>query len=124
MIIDELMECVRGIDADALDEDTVCGILDSREEDPFDSEWCRADEAVEKLKTPGNYTAVHQAEHERVCKEAFFLIADGESELCDYVSDDFGLLYDAMVLGYTDDFLDRMTAAYREGRIPCGDDLD
>ena len=36
-----------------------------------------------------------------------------ESELADYVSDDFGLIYDSFVLNYKDEWLEKVIAAYK-----------
>lgn len=44
----------------------------------------------------------------------------GDSDLAGYVSDDFGLIADARVLGYQDLWLDKLVACYEKGMIPCG----
>ena len=43
-----------------------------------------------------------------------------DSDLAGYVSDDFGLISDARLLGYNDLWLDKMVACYEKGSIPCG----
>ncbi|MEY8234394.1 hypothetical protein AALA36_01530 [Lachnospiraceae bacterium 66-29] len=43
-----------------------------------------------------------------------------ESELADYVSDDFGLIYDSFVLNYKDEWLEKVIAAYKNKKISTG----
>lgn len=43
-----------------------------------------------------------------------------ESELSDYVSDDFGLIYDSLILNYKDEWLDKLITVYKNKKIPFG----
>lgn len=117
--IEILLDCIRNIDYSQFDEDTINEILDSRDCESFDSEWCRVNSEISKMKNQYNYTFQNQQNNVR--KEAFFIIENNVgSELADYVSDDFGLIFDGMAVGYKDKWFSKLTDAYRNGKIPCG----
>ena len=44
-----------------------------------------------------------------------------DSELSEYVSDDFGLIYDSLVLNYKDEWLNKLITAYKNKKIPAGE---
>ena len=121
-MIHAILDYLRAMDAGSLTEDDINDILDGRDAEEFDSEWCRVDQEIESLKNDENYTSPNEKEHDDICKEAFFIIEERiPSELSDYVSDDFGMIYDSIVLGYHDEWLSGMINAYKEGRIPTGE---
>ena len=121
-MINELLDCLRSLDAGSYTEDDINDILDGRDADEFDSEWCRVDNELESLKNDDNYTSENEKEHDDICKQAFFIIEEIiPSELSDYVSDDFGMIYDSIVLDYKDEWLSAMIEAYKDGRIPTGE---
>ena len=41
-------------------------------------------------------------------------------ELAEYVSDDFGMIADAKLLGYEDPWLNKLISCYENKTIPCG----
>lgn len=43
-----------------------------------------------------------------------------DSELAAYISDDFGLIYDCEVLGYSDSWIEALENYYAMCQIPCG----
>lgn len=121
-MINALLESLRSIEISSYTEDDINAILDDRDADPFDSEWCRVDREIAALKTEENYTGSNEKEHDAICKEAFFIMENKiSSELSDYVSDDFGLIYDSIAVGYQDPWLSRLIASYQNGTIPTGD---
>ena len=118
--MNELIECLNKLDYDSLDEDSLNELLDSRDSAPFDTEWCRVAEEINALKNDQNYTADNEEEQDEIREKAFMIIEQNiESELADYVSDDFGLIYDSLVLDYKDEWLDKMIEEYKEGKIPA-----
>ncbi len=120
-MINALLDCLRSLDISNDTEDDINDILDGRDDEEFDSEWCRADSEIENLKNDGNYTSLNEIEHDEICKKAFFIMEDKfSSELSDYISDDFGLIYDSIVTGYHDAWLSKLIEAYQNGRIPTG----
>lgn len=117
--IEMLLNCLRNIDYSQFDEDSINQLLDCRDSEPFDSEWCRVDNEISRIKNQYNYT--FQNQNDRIRKEAFFIVADKTgTELADYVSDDFGLIFDSIAVGYEDKWLSELKNTYRKGRIPCG----
>ena len=120
-MIHMLLERLRSIDFGSLSEDDIDEILDSRDEGEFDEQWCRVYEETARLKNESNYTAENRREHDSICKEAFMAVGSGiSSELSDYVADDFGLIYDSIILGYNDDWLSALIEEYSSGRLPSG----
>ncbi|MDE6621510.1 MAG: hypothetical protein K2K74_13710 [Lachnospiraceae bacterium] len=119
--MNELIDCLNNIDYDSFDEDSLNELLDCRDSAPFDTEWCRVDEEISRLKNDQNYTAGNEKEQEKIRQKAFLIIEQNtESELADYVSDDFGLIYDSFVLHYRDEWLDQLIEEYKNGKIPAG----
>ena len=109
------------MDLSSYTEDDINDILYDRDAEEFDSEWCRVDSEIEALKDNNNYTDENQNEHDVICKKAFFIIEEKvSSELSDYVSDDFGLIYDSIATDYHDAWLSKLIEVYQNGRIPSG----
>lgn len=118
----ELLNCLNNIDYDTFDEDYLNELLDSRDSAPFDTEWCRVDEEIKALKNTQSYTDENEEEQGKIREKAFMIIEENtESELSNYVSDDFGLIYDSLVLNYKDEWLNKLIAAYKNKKIPTGD---
>lgn len=119
--MNELLNCLNNINYDTFDEDYLNKLLDSRDSVPFDTEWCRVDEEIETLKNTQSYTVKNEEEQEKIREKAFMIIEKNiEGELSEYVSDDFGLIYDSLVLNYKDEWLNKVIAAYKNKKIPAG----
>lgn len=43
-----------------------------------------------------------------------------DDELAGYISDDFDLIADSKMLGYSDEWLEKLISCYENARIPCG----
>lgn len=103
--INGLLDCLRNIDYSTFDEDYIDELLDSRDSAPFGTEWCRVEKEIEALKNDQNYTNETEEEQSKIREEAFLIIdQNAGGELSDYVSDDFGLICDSLVLNYRDEF--------------------
>ena len=121
-LMNGLLNCLNSIDYDVFDEDYLNELLDSRDSAPFDTEWCRVDEEIEALKNMQSYTGENEKEQSRIREKAFRIIEENiESELSEYVSDDFGLIYDSLVLNYKDEWLNKLIKAYKNKKIPAGE---
>ena len=69
-----------------------------------------------------NYTDEIEKEQGKVREKAFMIIEQNtQSELSDYVSDDFGMIYDSLILNYKDEWLNRLIEMYKNKRIPSGE---
>lgn len=120
-LMKELLNCLSGIDYDIFDEQYLNELLDSRDSDPFDTQWCRVDDEIKALKNDQNYTDEIEEEQNKVREKAFIIIEQNlESELSEYVSDDFGLIYDSLVLNYKDEWLNKLIETYQNKKIPSG----
>lgn len=120
--MNELLNCLNSIDYDTFDEDYLNELLDNRDSAPFDAEWCRVDEEIKVLKNTQSYTDENEEEQGKIRGKVFMIIEENtENELSDYVSDDFGLIYDSLVLNYKDEWLNKLIAAYKNKKIPSGE---
>lgn len=120
--MNELLNCLNSIDYDTLDEDTLNELLDIRHSPPFDTEWCRVDEEIKALKDTQSYTDENEEKQDKIREKAFMIIEKNTgSELSDYVSDDFGLIYDSLVLNYKDEWLNKLITVYKNKKIPSGE---
>lgn len=121
-LINELLNSLNCIDYDVFDEDHLNELLDSRDNDPFDTEWCRVDAEIKALRNDRNYTPEIKAEQSKIMEKAFMIVERNiQSELSEYVSDDFGLIYDSLVLNYKDEWLDKLIKSYKNKIIPSGE---
>lgn len=123
-LMNELLICLNSINYDTFDENYLNDLLDSRDSVPFDMEWCRVNEEIKALKNNQNYTDENENEKEQdnIREKAFIIIEKNTgSELSDYVSDDFGIIYDSLVLNYKDEWLNKLIAAYKNKKIPAGE---
>ncbi|WP_291581516.1 hypothetical protein [Clostridium sp. UBA6640] len=101
--------------------DDVDFILDSRDKDIFDSEWMRNYNLIrknEKLDTP-EVKKIVEFIREISYKVAYK--ASQSSELASYISDDFGLIAEALIIDYNDDWVNALANEYMEGRVPYND---
>lgn len=121
-LMNELLNCLNSIDYDTFDEDYLDELLDTRDSAPFDTEWCRVDEEIEALKNTQSYTDENEEEQGKIREKAFMIIEENiDGELSEYVSDDFGLIYDSLVLNYKDEWLNKLITAYKNKKIPAGE---
>lgn len=81
-LMNELLDCLNSISYEVFDEDYINELLDNRDDDLFDSEWCRVFKEIEALKNIQNYTDKVKKEQHKIREEAFMIIiennADGE----------------------------------------------
>lgn len=121
-LVNELINCLNSINYSTLDEDFINGLLDSRDSYPFDTEWCRVDKEINALKNEQSYTNEIEKRQGEI-REKVFMIVDQHigSELSDYVSDDFGLIYDSLILNYQDKWLNKLIEQYKNKKVPSGE---
>ena len=110
----ELLDKLKEINFEEFDIDD---FLDQRDSDPFDSEWVRVYQAIEELKKD---KAVDDTRE--IAKKAYITVYEKseDDELAGYISDDFGLIADSKLLGYSDEWLDKLISCYKNAKIPCG----
>ena len=102
----------------SLPDDNVADALQHRSADEFSSEWMRVFRVVESAKrnkTSGEDSRVRQL------RELSYLQSYHRwhhPDLSAYISDDFGLIGDALEVGHYDPLLDALFSAYASGTFP------
>lgn len=121
-LINELIKRLEIIDYSRFDENFINVLLDCRDSNPFDTQWCRVEKEINALKNEQTYPDERKKEQGKLRERAFMIIEQSiGSELSEYVSDDFGLIYDSLVLDYKDKWLDKLIEQYRNKQIPAGE---
>ncbi len=117
--MNELIGLLKQIEFGTLDIDD---LLDKRDAEVFDAEWIRVYNAVESLKSVEDYSEMEKKINSEVREQVFKMIYElsNDGDLAGYVSDDFGLIADAELLGYRDSWLDKLISCYKNKTIPCG----
>jgi hypothetical protein len=97
-------------------------VLEQRDSPPFDKEWARVDGVVKSTRRDGRLNEAIWKQIDEIRHAAFVKMGEfaGTHEICNYVSDDFGLIATALALGSEDSWLNALWLAYRKGQIPCG----
>lgn len=110
----ELLDSLSKINFAGLDIDD---FLEQRDSEPFDGEWMRVYQAVEALKRDKVVDDTREIE-----KKAYIMAYEKseDDELAGYISDDFGLIANSKLLGYSDEWLEKLISCYANGTIPCG----
>ena len=97
-------------------------ILEGRKENTFHNERMRILLEVEMLKDIRTYTEENKRKrtqiHDKVYRQIYELT--GDSELAECVSEDYGLLYDGLVLRYKDKWFTKFRNCYAASVIPSG----
>jgi hypothetical protein len=93
-------------------------IINTRDSDDFSQRWMAAYKAVESRK---GQASKNLSELSAQIREAAYLRAYARwksPDLAAYVSDDFGLIADALALGKEDPWINAMCDSYKNGTIP------
>lgn len=104
------------------DDSYIESALDSRDGDPFDSDWVDADRELELHKASlssedrGEIEELANALRKRVFSTV--LKATGSSDLAGYVSDDFELVCAGLASKFNSKFMYSIVRSYMDGRIP------
>jgi len=119
MIVDELL---LKINKEMFENINYDEILDLRDENPFDAEWVRVDNAIEEKKNYQGYSDKEKQKADQYREAAFKKVYEfsENGELASYISDDFGFIFDSELTGYSDKWLEEMINSYRSLKIPCG----
>lgn len=104
------------------DEAAIERALDSRDTDPFDSEWVRTDQALHAhmtLASPSARLEIESCANDlRTGTYTAILRVTGSPDLAAYVSDDFEMICNGLTSGFVGEFLFSLVGAYLDGRIP------
>lgn len=107
-MLNNIPAALEGIDID--------NALDLRDSKEFDSEWIRVYNLVKEQKSEENPKCG------KIREEAYKKVYDTleDDEIAAYISDDFGLMFDADSLGISDPWLDKLIDSYQRSVFPCG----
>lgn len=116
-ILDEII-----IKLGSLNEEAIYEILNSRETEPFDSNWVGAYEALKQQLENLNENEKKELEEflDEIRKEAFIktMKASKASDLAAYVSDDFEMIGTALIIEFSNAFIDSLLNIYASGIVP------
>ena len=116
-ILDEII-----IKLGSLNEEAIYEILDSRESDPFDSNWVGAYEALKQQLENFNENEKKEFDEflQEIREEAFIktMKASKSSDLAAYVSDDFEMIGTALIIKFSNSFIDSLFNIYESGIVP------
>ena len=110
----ELLNKLNNINFEELDIDE---FLNKRDIEPFDSNWVRVYQIIEEMKKGRAIDSTKDIE-----KKVYIIVYEqtGNNELAGYISDDFGLIADSKILGYTEEWLEKFISCYENSLLPCG----
>jgi len=91
--------------------------LNSRDVDPFDSEWVKTDKEIQKLISIEKNVANRISKLEN---SVFISIIKntGSSDLAGYISEDFELIAQGLMSAYSSEFFFSIINTYIKGKIP------
>lgn len=107
----------------ALEREDYEDLLEQRDSDAFSSIWTKTYHAIKHQIKQVGLTAA-EADRVKKIREAVFkrvYAKTQESDLASYISDDIGLLADALLVHYQDHWLNGLWNAYQANKIPSGD---
>lgn len=118
----QLVKEDRLLSEQALSHIQVDDLLDNRDEAQFSDEWMKIYEDISNKKLTSFIDEVTNQQidllRERVFKKVYRYTSS--SDLAGYISDDFGLIGDALHVNYNNDWLSALLNCYIEHTIPFG----
>lgn len=100
---------------DKYSEEKINKILDERDKAIFSNKWI---EVYETLKNK-----CVKSDTNNIRRKVFSIVYDHSKnpELASYISDDFGLIHDALEINYNNSWVNALWTKYTEMEIPSGD---
>lgn len=100
-----------------LSEEDYYTILDKRDCDTFSEQWMQIYNIIEQLKAQMNIPATY---NENIRKKTFVIVLDitNNDDLAAYISDDLGLIVDAIKVGANSQLINALWLSYKNGVIP------
>ena len=98
-------------------------VLDERDEDDFDAEWPRCNDEVQAMLSEASLSEQDDEALDELAQRGFMAVSEptDQHDIASYVSDDFRLIGEALLVGYEDPWLSGLLTEYVVGRIPHGD---
>lgn len=73
-LLNELFNCISSIEYGIFNENYIDELLDNRDWEPFDTEWCRVYREIEELKKQAEYTNEIKNQQDKIRENVFMLI--------------------------------------------------
>ena len=112
-----MIELLNKLNNNNFEELDIDDFLNKRDIEPFDSNWVRVYQIIEELKKGRTIDSTRDIE-----KKVYIIVYEqtGNNELAGYISDDFGLIANSKILGYTEEWLEKLISCYENSLLPCG----
>ena len=94
-------------------------LLDKRDDDVFSDEW---EARFDKVETTKSETDHDEKFSDLLRKKSFKMVIEesSSSDVAAYISDDIGMIHDALQAGLNDSWINALWLEYKSGRIPSG----
>lgn len=123
-LVEALMKTLDALDIGKSSDADIDAYLDARDQDPFDSDWNAAYQELESRKRGLDKKTLRELEsaneqlRERVFKRVLALAGD---DAAGYISDDFGLMLDALAMDDMDaSWIFGLYERYASAALPSG----
>ena len=118
-VINELIVNLEKIDFRKLDIDE---ILDNREKSEFADEWLRVQDEIEGIKDGKDFNTENKDNSSFIRQEVAGIVYElaGGIELAEEIGDDFELIAESRLIGYSDEWFDKLISCYKNSTIPNG----
>lgn len=112
---DKIINYLKTLDAAQIDE-----VLNNRDCEVFSTQWTRVYSEVSKIKQKENLTEIYKKHDEKLRRNIFLEVYNItlSEDMASYISDDFGLILDSLVLDYKDNWISSLWSQYIRGKIP------
>ncbi|MBU3107973.1 hypothetical protein [Clostridium gasigenes] len=100
--------------------DDLDSILEEREESIFDEQWIRNYNEINEKRDLIDFKSKELIDSIREIAYKITYAFTESSDLAAYVSDDFGIIAEALVLNHNDEWLNTLGKKYLENKIPNG----
>lgn len=93
-------------------------LFDRREQPAFDNDWGRVFQTLHKMSYQNPVDEAEITSLRELAFKAMFQLTKN-AEVAAYVSDDIGLIADALAKAMISTYCDQLLASYKAGRFPC-----
>lgn len=103
------------------DPEEINQLLDQRDTDAFSSRWMQSFRHVESKKAICPMPSASAEVVTKLRQSAYFRAFQrwNSPDLAGYISDDFGLIGDAIAMNIRDTWIERLLHSYLNGAVPC-----
>lgn len=100
-----------------LSDETIDNILFERDDNFFSEQWMQAYNEVEKQKKQQGVPSTYNEDIRKIVFNMVLEITNND-DLAAYISDDFGLIWDAEKVDINNNWINVLWQSYKKGEIP------